>query len=296
MAVKIAFGYDDERPYGKLALTEKGKDLREKNLRFVAELIKFFIEKRIPCTFFILGQYLEYCIDEFSVRDLREIYRPENSLIDIQQHSYSHPPLKPLPEDKNRPVVSTGYFLNDVQQAGSVISSALGRITTGLRTPYGYASDLSDKPDLVERLSKFGFKFVSSWLRGSDGSLEAELTLARQPRTYADADFPQLVEIPSHGWQDVVFTKEKARALLNREPLDSDEIATYYDNLLLRGLKLAREKSPVYICLCLHPWAVMEYDLKLFIHQFLVDRAKDLKIEIVSYSQIAKEVANASNS
>lgn len=291
--VKLAFGYDDERPYGKLAETEAGRALRRKNLAFVQKLVQFFEKRRIPRTFFILGDYLERCLEKFSIGGLRTIYAPQSPLMDIQQHSYSHWPVKPIPEDVNRPIASPNNFGRDVTVASIFIHSILGVKTCGLRTPYGYAEDLSNEQQILKELSIRDIKFVSSWLRGSDGTLEAELTLERQPHTYGHIGYPRLVEIPSHGWQDVIFTKEKARALLNKSPLTQTEIKQYYENLIRRGLYLTEEKSPIYICLCLHPWAVMEYDPDLSIHDYLLTRAQDLGVEIVSYSQIAEEILNS---
>ncbi len=289
--VKLAFGYDDERPYGQLADTEAGLDLRRRNLFFVRKLMEFFDSKKLPRTFFILGQYLDRCLDTFSKQQLREIYVYGRYMCELQQHSYSHPLIKPLP-GYSKQILSAEEFAQDVQRAKKIIQEVLGRTTIGIRIPNGYTTGLHDAMEVAKRLSELGFVYVSSMLKGSGESLQAELTLERQPHLYEIPGSRNIVEIPSHGWQDVIFTKEKAQALLGSEPAEPDEIKNHFTDLLRKGLELSRvQPRPVYICLCLHPWAAMEYDPELDIHKHIVEEATRLHIEIVTYGHIAAEVS-----
>ena len=49
-----------------------------------------FDQKGAPRTFFILGHYLESCLNKYDIDSLQEVYDRNNPLVEIQQHSYSH--------------------------------------------------------------------------------------------------------------------------------------------------------------------------------------------------------------
>jgi len=290
--IKLSFGYDTERPFGQLALTPEGETLRTRQVQTVRNIIKTFDHEEVPRTFFILGQYLERCQPQFSAEELREIFDKTNTLNDIQQHSYSHPVFRKLAARADKIPVTTAEFLKDLEKANQIIEETLGVKPTGLRTPLGYHCDLSDMPELVNGLAGMGFYFISSDLRSTD-SIEAKLLADRQPHTYAHIGQPGLVEIPSSGWQDVIFTVEKSKAYLNGKIFSPDEIVQHYTGLFSQAKEMAKsmpEGNAVYVSLCLHPWAVMEYDPKLEIHKRVIDAARNKDIEIVSYRAVADAV------
>jgi len=98
----LSFGYDTERPYGFWAETNKGKDFRNKQLEFIKKLNKMLDSNNCPRTFFILGDYLFRCLDNFDKKTLREIYNSENLLIEIQQHSFSYQIFRNLGRDDKK--------------------------------------------------------------------------------------------------------------------------------------------------------------------------------------------------
>jgi len=126
--------------------------------------------------------------------------------------------------------------------------------------------------DLVKGLKDVGIKYISSNLC-SETNLNAPLNKQRQPHNYKNIGVPELLEIPSHGWQDAVFTKEKYFQFYGDNLPSSKEILTHYKNLLDKSDKL--NLPFVNVALCLHPWAVMEYDSNLEIHKQLVDYARE---------------------
>lgn len=230
----LAFGYDTERPYGALALSEEGREFRKGQIGFVRRMNAMFDEKDVPRTYFLLGNYLESCLLDFDKGCLRTIYNKENPLIEIQQHTYSHPIIRPIKGRLDKHVFTPKQFGMDVKMAAELINEILGVQTFGLRTPIGYHQDLSDKPQILEELRNHGIKYVSSHLR-SERTLEGPLTKDRQPHDYNNIMFPELIEIPSHGWQDVVFTKEKAKIFLEREPDGPEEIIHHYSKLFSKA-------------------------------------------------------------
>lgn len=283
MAIYLSLGFDDERPFGQLAKSEKGGEFRQKKMSFMEFLMDTLDKEVIPRTFFILGDYLDNCQPQISLAELRSIYlRPLN---EIAQHSYAHGMIKRIEGyATDRPIMTPIEFLADVKKANDVLKAILDIKPLGLRTPLGYDNDLSDLPEIVKGLNELGFLYVSSCLRASD-SFNAPLTANRQPHSYQNVGQPLVAELPSHGWQDVVFTKEKSLALMGRAPFAPFEIIEHFTELFKTARQL--ELPDVYIALCLHPWAVMDYDPKLRIIRDIVEIAREQNITIITYGNVA---------
>lgn len=288
--VLLALGYDTERPYGALAETEEGKKLRKRQLAFVQKLIETLDSEAVPRTFFILGNYLERCLDDYTKDDLREIYDKKNPLNEIQQHSYSHPVFRHIPGMEGRVVVSQREFAEDIKRASAVLDDILDVKPNGIRTPVGYHHDLTDMPEIIAFLFSLGFLYVSSNLR-SETTLEGSLTYERQPHSYAHVRHSGMFEIPSVGWQDTVFTqygRTKYKTWCPRDIDNAEDIVAYYRKLFAQAEKMAETQSGVFLPLCLHPWAVMEYDSKLEVHKRILNAARDRSIKIIFYGDIAE--------
>lgn len=281
--VILSLGYDTERPYGSLADTTEGDLFRAQKIAFVNRLSHVLDSQGVPRTHFILGHFLDRARRTFSESSLREVFSPAaHPLIEIGQHSYSHPIIKATTEGDKTPI-DPQSFLEDVKRANRTIEQILGVRPCGIRTPRGYEQNLSDLPEVVMGLSNAGFSYVSSWLRGNNTIL-APLTLERQPRRYESVS-PSLVEMPSHGWQDAAFLEEfKARNLGT-----SDDALQHYTALLDHARSIDNGNNPVFVSLCLHPWAVMRWDPNLEIHKRIVAKAHAVDARILTYMQAANE-------
>ena len=291
--VRLSFVYFVERPYGRIAETEKGKKFRQKQLAFAKKIFQLLDRNNIPRTIFIIGDYLKRCLEKFSPEHLRKIYNPDNPLNDLQSHTYSHLFLvKPL-EVESRPLISPDKFKEDIKKANKVFWQILKIKPKGLSLPLGYPTDMADVPSFLRVLQGMEFLFVCSHTRSKKEPLFAPLTLERQPHVYND--FPGLVEIPTHGWQDVIFTREKSKQFLQREPDKKEKILEHFRKLLLKAQSLSRlsqQGQPIYVGLPLHIWAVMEYDKELEIHTAVIKMARKLKMKIMSFSHVAEEILN----
>ena len=294
MTVKISLGYDTERPYGSWAETSEGDAFRQKQLMFVRSLSQFLDSEHVPRTHFILGNYLDCCQRTVSKEELGEIYGKENTLMELQQHSYSHPIFRPT-QESDKSAVSTEVFIADVKKASDVIESILGVRPTGLRTPRGYERDLSDRADIILGLQSEGMMYVSSNLRSAT-NIDGPYTPERQPHSYAHVGFPSLIELPSHGWQDAIFAPEHAQKFLGRDPDTPDQVVAHYESLFNQASELAREtQKTAYVSLCLHPWCMMQWDPRLEIHRRFIDSGRECGVKFVSYGTIADEVREEEN-
>jgi hypothetical protein len=285
----LSLGFDTERPHGALAGTEQGKIFRRKQLAFIGKMNERFDQAGVPRTHFILTSYLEGCRDDVGQALLRETYRKDHPLQELQQHSHSHGFMEPLP-GVNRPVLTAQEYTADLRRASELLEEILGVKPTGLRTPYGYESDLAHRPDILCGLCDIGLTYVSADL-GRKDTLEGSFTAERQPHTYGHVGFPDLVEVPAHGLQDVAFTQEKAKQLFGKDQAPTAaEAFRHYKALLEQADRAQTER--IFVALCLHPWAVMEYDPELDLLLRITDTARSKGFSLLSYGQVADAYRN----
>jgi peptidoglycan/xylan/chitin deacetylase (PgdA/CDA1 family) len=291
--ITLSFGYDTERPYGRFADSPEGKEFRKNQLDYLFRLKEIARREEISRTYFILGHYMEKCLDDFSLETIREIFDKDDILTDLQQHTYSHPVFREIHgRDKNE-TVSPESFVEDMKKGHRVVSEILDTDITGLRTPVGYPRDLGDTAVILEGLHRLDYRFVSSDLKTETG-WEGMLTRERQPHAYAAAGYPGIFEIPAHGPMDVVFTREKALQFYQREPERGQQILERYLTLFAEAMKLASQTVSISICLCLHPWAAMEYDPDFNIIRSLADAARKKKFGVITYKQVAENTLQQS--
>ncbi len=154
----------------------------------------------VPCTIFVRGQTMEERPDDFRrARDLA------GDLVDFQQYTYSALPLKTVCQEDSRgrtvlPGGSPALCRDDVARASDVMERTLGKRPIGLCGPAGAYRGLSDRPDLLEMLSREGIRFVRTYTRNArDGH---PVPFEVQPFRYEAQGFADLVEIPGQGWPD----------------------------------------------------------------------------------------------
>lgn len=282
----LSFGWDDERPYGPLAQTEKGRAFREEKLQHYLPLMNKHLDREaIPRTHFLLGDYLEQAVQDGVLPDLFREFYTGNPLLEVGQHSYSHGIMEPL-EGVDKPPMTAVDYIADLQRAQTVIQEILGVTPKGLRTPYGYEEDRSDRPDILKGVQDIGLHYISSAL-GDKKTLYGKMTPERQPHHYGAVGFPDIVEMPSHGYQDAVFVPANRERFLQRStPLSADDILRSYDDILDQTLRL---DQPASVNLCLHPWAGMEFDSDMEIMLRIADSGRRKGFEILTYGQVAEK-------
>jgi len=271
----LTIGFDTETPVG---VGIHKSELRKHQVNFLHKLNSVYDREATPRTFFVLGKYLEDCLGDFSESDLQEALSTRNKLTEIQQHSYSHIVFKE--NNFGKALVSLSEFRQDLQRAGDVIEKILKIRTNGLRTPYGYENDLVGEPEHLRVLQELSINYVSSQLR-SKNTIYNPLQKSTQPHRYSQAGYHDIWEVPSHGWQDVIFTREKARKYRVRYDDMICDVAGHYEKLFKEADKI--NLPTVVVSLCFHPWAVREYDSDLGIHRRIIASARDVGFDIMTY-------------
>lgn len=202
----ILIGYDVER-YTEPRVTRE----------FLRVMTRVHEELQIPSTLFVLGRVVEQ--QAYRLRPL-----VQNPLFDIQQHGYSHQPLKTYvtdlrdmaPEELDRikelgvrPGLSIHRGLSlpaireEITTTQRLLRERLGVDNIGLTCPFCYYQGLLDRPDVTELLYTHGIRYVRSWGRNHLGW--SPTPLREQPFFYDLHGHPDLLEFPIQGWQDVIW-------------------------------------------------------------------------------------------
>ena len=151
------------------------------------------LQRDAPASFFLVAKMLELAGPE-----LRAIL--DNPLFDIQCHSFTHPNLIALGDDR----ATLQYELGDAKK---LIEDTFGRAVTGLTAPGGYTDGFRGHPLILDVMWEAGYRYVRSVGKGPKDTLPA---LLDQPFWYAGDGFPELLETPSHAWHDNILTGQPA--------------------------------------------------------------------------------------
>lgn len=286
--VNLLLGFDTERPYGPFGETEEGKKLREKHLITGAKLNELLNKYNTQRTFFMLGTYIQQSLDQVGQKGLIEVYQPQNSLVEIAQHTYSHPILAPIKTRPDKQPISSEQLSSELKLADTLIKVVLKleQPIIGLRTPLGYANGLLDQQKITKILFQHGLFYVSSDLRDEDDGLNAPLVKKdgdlRQPFKYMQG----IWELPSHGWQDSAFTGESKTKGATDYPKTIKDITDHYIQILKQAKEISeRRGSDIFIGLCMHPWAITIYDPKLEVLENLIKFSKDNGVHLLNYRE-----------
>jgi len=171
---------------------------------------RLFFEKALPlhtsfqiqCTAFVLGQTLIENPEVF-------IKLQDNHLWNIEQHTFSHVPLRSV-KPKNEVCKSVEdesleILTQDISSAVVIFKNLLGIQCKGICAPKGYFNGLKGRKDIIEILADNGLRFVRSYGRNKDDWQPVPFKI--QPFWYEEEGFPQILEIPGQGWQDTIWRR-----------------------------------------------------------------------------------------
>ncbi|UCC69687.1 MAG: polysaccharide deacetylase family protein, partial [Armatimonadota bacterium] len=144
----------------------------------------------MPATFFITGSVLE--ADGPGYRALLD-----DPLFEIASHTYSHKSLQ------DHPFCGPGVPREEIAEELSLgkrwVERIFERPCIGVRPGCGFEKGLRGAPEVLQPATASGFRYVSSMAWGRDYSLPAPLN---QPFRYSEDGFPDLWELPAHGWHE----------------------------------------------------------------------------------------------
>ena len=270
MTVYFLLGFDTEAPFDQMYKEKEVDSKINETIEIVIKLNILFDSYQVSRTYFLLGKLVERASDD----DLKSAFL--GKLTDVQSHGYSHTQFRKVPTD-DKPLLSAAEVYEDIISSKKIIKERLGVDVIGLRAPRGYPQGLSGHEELISAVSRAGFKYVSSDLRNQNWGLQTEIVVdgkVRAPYKYNQ----DLVEIPSHGWQDMAFVMGMAKGV---------DMFSHYTGLIVKALAL-KSDSDIFIGGCFHPQAVAQYDPQLKFFNRLLKFAKQKGVVVCSYTDAFK--------
>ena len=261
----LLIGYDVEVRDPSLDITKK----------FLRTAPKLHSELEAPCTFFICGQTLENNLEEF-----QRVKEGWGDIMDFEQHTYSHVPLKTVVEDSVRGfrVVKGGsleQIREEVERASELLRRHLGVECIGITGPNCYYRGLMDRPDVLEVLYQAGIRFTRTYGRNEKDFQPVPFQV--QPFWYEPQGFPDILECPVQGWQDCIW-----RGVYGWEKKDD------YLKMLKDNVDHIVEHDLVW-GYASHDWSSLREDPDMKIIRNLIEYAKQRGVRLMSYRQYYQE-------
>jgi len=221
-----------------------------------------------PCTLFLVGKVVEN-----NSGDLEELI-DRSDLFDIQQHTYSHTLLKTVCMDDGEgiklvPSGSLEDIREEVRRTNELIRESFALECRGITGPWGYYRGLSDRPDILGILHENGMRFLRTWARNERDYQPVPFEI--QPFWYGPQGFPDMLECPIHGWQDVHWRDVNGWA-------STDE----YLEMLKETVDMVMENDLVW-GYGTHDWSSMKEDPDMSVMVGLMEYALDSGLEIMDY-------------
>ncbi|HEX2035259.1 MAG TPA: polysaccharide deacetylase family protein [Chloroflexota bacterium] len=222
----------------------------------------------VPATLFLAGRTIDLN---------REALRPlaEHPLFDFQQHTYNHVLLKTVciedPVDGIRlfRAGTLDQIRDEVRRTSTLLREEFGLDCTGLTGPYAYYRGLVDRPDILEILWQEGIRFTRTWGRNERDWQPVPLEV--QPFWYRLQGFPELLEVPLHGWQDISL--RKSVGWTNHDGF-LDATYPYLEAAAAGGLTFSY---------CTHDHSSTREDPQMRITAALLRRARELGLATTTY-------------
>jgi len=228
----------------------------------------------VPATLFVVGQTLEQWLPEFQAVAV-------DPLFDMQQHTYSHQLLKTVYIDDGKSIrvvqgVSLEETRQEVRKTNELLHRHLGIECVGLTGPWCYYRGLRDRPDILQVLWEEGIRFTRT-----DGRNEHDwhpVSIDLQPYWYQALGFPDMLEIPIHGWHDCVIRAE----VLGWEDLEGyvESVKPYIDRAAAEDKVLS---------LCQHDWSSIRADPQMHATETLICYAKAHGMRFMTYRAYYQE-------
>ena len=256
-SLKIMLGFDCDRPRGKFIKTLEGMKMATRKLNSLQNIAHTLEELKIPRTYFVCGQFLESMTTVFGKEEMKKSFCVNSPYVEIGDHSYSHSVVKKISTRPDKIPISVEELEEEFKMNTKIFQESLGLNipNRAYRTPLGHRNGLIGDEELQKKLKKMNVSYVSSDLRDENDGLNPPLQnkddTPRQPYFYENG----LLEIPSAGWQDTVFSKTSKTPTKEKTPDTYEEIIHYYKNLFKKALDITNENNQQYFLgLVLHPY------------------------------------------
>lgn len=248
------------------------------------EIVEIHRTRRIPATFFIVGEVLEAEGAEY--RQLLD----EPELFEIASHTYSHKTLRDHPFCG--PAVSADEAHVEIHRGKEMVEQVFERPCIGMRPACGFDVGLRGADSLLNEVTQAGFGYISSHLWGPEYSLPVPL---RNAYTYADEGHRDLWELPAHGWHENILKGHNlvpSRAMLwppiypqmqlpglIETPEEEFEVDRFFIDQALRD-------KVEYLSLIWHPWSLGRFDPQMRMLDMVFDYAAQQDVTFMRFDEL----------
>lgn len=255
--------------------------------RKIVEVHKRF---EMPATFFILGRTLE--ADPVEYRRLLD-----HPLFEIATHTYTHQMLRD--NDFCGSAVALEERRKEIFRGKEAVERVFERPCIGLRPGCGFDNAFKGELEVLELLREAGIRYVSSLLWGPDYSLPA---LLREPFNYTEEGFPDLWELPGHGWHENLL-KDHNRWGPRRltlwpspfpEAIPRGFCKTPKDEFEVNKVFLDRalETKKSFVSLIWHPWSLRKFDPDMKMLELTFSHVRRMGLNPCTYAQLYQHVSD----
>jgi hypothetical protein len=286
----------------------KGKDARQTATRYIAaydtespgclaacrKIVEVHKRFEMPATFFIVGKTLDAKPAEY-----RKLL--DDPLFEIASHTYTHQMLRD--NDFCGTAVSMEERRKEIFKGKEAVERVFKRPCIGMRPGCGFDNGFRDEPKVLALIKEAGFQYVSSFLWGPDYSLPA---LLREPFNYDAEGFPDIWELPGHGWHDNLL-KDHNRWGPRRltlwpppfpEAIPDSFCKTPKDEFELNKVFLdkALQTNKPFVSLVWHPWSLGKFDPAMKMLELTFTHVRGLGLKSCTYAQLYKFVSGLDKS
>ncbi len=249
------------------------------------------VHKRLemPATFFIVGRTLEA-----NPKEYKELLT--NPLFEVASHTWSHKMLRD--NVFCGPAASADEKKEEIFKSKELIERVFERPCIGLRAACGFDNGLKGAVDALKLADEAGLKYVSTLLWGPDYSMPA---LLKEPFNYAGDGFPNLWELPGHGWHENLLKNnngwgprrltlwppvmpEAIPAGFAKTPKDEFEVNRIF-------LEKALERNKPFVSLIWHPWSLYKFDPEMKMLELTFEHARKIGLQPGTYADLYKKVS-----
>jgi peptidoglycan/xylan/chitin deacetylase (PgdA/CDA1 family) len=217
-------------------------------------------------------------------------------LFEIASHTYDHEMLRD--NDFCGSAAPARQKRKEVVESKKIIEDISERPCIGLRPGCGFDNALREATDVLALVREAGYKYVSSLAWGPDYSMPA---LLRQPFTYSPDGFPELWELPGHGWHENLLKDNNnwgpKRLTLWPSPMPEaipkGFVKTPEDEFAVNRvfLEKAIERDKTFVSLIWHPWSLHAFDGDMKMLELTFSHAHKLGLLPCTYADLYRHVS-----
>ncbi|NLC56379.1 MAG: polysaccharide deacetylase family protein [Armatimonadetes bacterium] len=279
MATHYIFAYDLESP--------------DRCVEAAPVLARLHEKYAIPATFFCLGTVLEQ-----KGKELKAIFG-DSPLFDLQSHTYAHQMLR---DNKMHGAgVSLEELRREVTLGKQWVEDTFERPCIGTRSGCGFFRGMRGERERLAVIAECGVRYISTDLRGPADSIPSGL---QQAYWYAEDGFPELLELPGHGWHDNVLKTSPGSWLALAWPpvltwgIPNRQVRTPEEEVEVqrRWIERAVACRLDYIGLVYHPHSISRQNPECRVTELLMRTVQEMDLPTTTYTALYERYAAAPQS